>query len=565
MAAPPSPQEVHRKLSVHLSARNKPPPVTVPPVSGTESDSDSILTPDPYTMSPSGMVTSLAGGSHAPAQQPLSSIAERRSGSGGEDSEDEDDEGEGGWKTADVSSIQLKDAVDEVVIKTGYLWKKGERRKTWKKRWFVLRPAHLAYYKTAAEYQLLRLLELSDVHSCTQVKLKRHENAFGLVSPVRTFYLQASTPADVQEWVQAIEETRQKLLGTPAGTSTAPIPIPRATTQSHISSPPIASSSPTSHSHVHNATSSDSEDGSPSYSRTKSISSQTRPVIVASPSKSQTASAGASNATTSKDSGKSVLSGYLMKCGSKRRNWRKRWFVLSGEKLMYTASHMDTKPHRQFALGDVLDALEYEVPHRQHPPPVSVSATSFSVSESEDPQSAHTFKIVTTKRTLLLCAPTEEDEIKWLGAVRALIARRSQSQSGPGAGPGHAPIAGGGDVNPSAAANAHVGVGAGAGANANANTSAAPGVGMTKGGVSVSSSSNQGSGSGFSDISPSNSSTGAGHGQSGTGSGIGSGGIKAKVRRLSLSGSGFSSSGKAEEKEKEREKEVLPASSGTAK
>jgi pleckstrin homology domain-containing family A member 1/2 len=80
-------------------------------------------------MSPSGMVSSLGGGSLTGAQQPLSSIAERRSGSGGEDSEDDDDEGEGGWKTADVSSIQLKDAVDEGVIKTGYLWKKGERRK----------------------------------------------------------------------------------------------------------------------------------------------------------------------------------------------------------------------------------------------------------------------------------------------------------------------------------------------------------------------------------------------------------------------------------------------------
>ena len=36
------------------------------------------------------------------------------------------------------------------------------------------------------------------------------------------------------------------------------------------------------------------------------------------------------------------------------------------------------------------------------------------------------------KRNLLLCAPTEEDEIKWLGAVRALIARRSGSGLVPG-------------------------------------------------------------------------------------------------------------------------------------
>jgi hypothetical protein len=35
-----------------------------------------------------------------------------------------------------------------------------------------------------------------------------------------------------------------------------------------------------------------------------------------------------------------VLSGYLMKCGSKRHNWRKRWFMLNGEKLVYSGSHM---------------------------------------------------------------------------------------------------------------------------------------------------------------------------------------------------------------------------------
>lgn len=37
----------------------------------------------------------------------------------------------------------------------------------------------------------------------------------------------------------------------------------------------------------------------------------------------------------------------------------------------------------------------------------------------------HTFKIVTTKRSIMLCAPSEEEEIRWLSAVRALIARRA--------------------------------------------------------------------------------------------------------------------------------------------
>lgn len=35
-----------------------------------------------------------------------------------------------------------------------------------------------------------------------------------------------------------------------------------------------------------------------------------------------------------------------------------------------------------------------------------------------------TFKVITTKKTLLLCAPSEEEEVKWISAIRVLIARR---------------------------------------------------------------------------------------------------------------------------------------------
>lgn len=37
--------------------------------------------------------------------------------------------------------------LNQMVLKSGYLLKKGERRKNWKKRFFVLRPDRLCYYK----------------------------------------------------------------------------------------------------------------------------------------------------------------------------------------------------------------------------------------------------------------------------------------------------------------------------------------------------------------------------------------------------------------------------------
>ncbi|KII85129.1 hypothetical protein PLICRDRAFT_45260 [Plicaturopsis crispa FD-325 SS-3] len=447
-AAPPSPQEIHRKLSLH-STPKPPKPINTGPssTSGNESDSDSVLGPDAPSLStsqPHGSAHSggmLAGSS---SQPPLSSIAERRTGSGDEsEEEDEEDEEEGGWMSSDRAG-KRQGSVDESVIKAGYLWKKGERRKTWKKRWFVLRPAHIAYYKTAAEYQLLRLLELSDVHSCTPCSLKNHDNTFGLVSAARTFYLQAKTQGEVQEWVKAIQETRDTLMAaatqkSSVGTSPIPIPVSRSRSGSRVYPQlPITPSPPSYPHHTQNATSSDSEDGSPNPQRVLSSSPQNRP-IPSSPSKAQNA--------TGVDLSKVVLSGYLMKCGSKRRNWRKRWFVLNGERLIYSASHMDTKPHRQFAFSEILDAIEYDLPpHRANPalisPPVSSPPHQLSSPPDEaEGAGAHTFKIITTKRTLLLCAPSEEEEIKWLSAVRALIARRSGAGAESGGGKNAGPVA----------------------------------------------------------------------------------------------------------------------------
>ncbi|KAG1835099.1 hypothetical protein EV424DRAFT_1531676 [Suillus variegatus] len=420
-APPPSLQEVQRKLSVHSTARPKKAlPVSQPHVSGTESDSDSALSPD--LVSPTSQSYGSNAVSASTSQPPLSSIAEGKSGSGEESDEDEEEEEEGGWRTA-TKAENPQSSFDEKMIKSGYLWKKGERRKTWKKRWFVLRPAHIAYYKTNAEYQLLRLLDLSDVHSCTPVALKKHSNTFGVVSTVRTFYLQAESPVEVQRWVQAIQDAREALLTISTQTSllTPPIPIPGA------QSAPcriMVSNSPPKASHAQNITSSDSDDASPSAQRTYSTSSQNRLAISSSPTRMQ---------AIPKEAAKIVLSGYLMKCGSKRHNWRKRWFMLNGEKLVYSGSHMDTKPHRQFSFSEILDALEFDMRGHKHSAPIPPPSTSPLSSTVPDDSHGHfTFKIVTTKRTLLLCAPSEEEEIKWLSAIRALIARRSGAGVVPG-------------------------------------------------------------------------------------------------------------------------------------
>lgn len=67
------------------------------------------------------------GGSVGGSQPPLSSIAERRSASGDE-TEDEDEPADSGWRTPD-NRTKPTNTGEERILKSGYLWKKGERRK----------------------------------------------------------------------------------------------------------------------------------------------------------------------------------------------------------------------------------------------------------------------------------------------------------------------------------------------------------------------------------------------------------------------------------------------------
>ncbi|KPV74006.1 uncharacterized protein RHOBADRAFT_54581, partial [Rhodotorula graminis WP1] len=97
---------------------------------------------------------------------------------------------------------------DNVALKSGYLMKKGERRKAWKKRWFVLRGGQLAMYKSDKEYRLLRLIPLSDIHAVAPISLKKHAHAFGIVTPRRTYYVHADSSPEAHAWCRALDAAR---------------------------------------------------------------------------------------------------------------------------------------------------------------------------------------------------------------------------------------------------------------------------------------------------------------------------------------------------------------------
>ncbi|KAG8741385.1 hypothetical protein FRC10_002905 [Ceratobasidium sp. 414] len=412
-AAPPTPQEIQRKLSMH--APTAPVPINkrssmrqTAPLSGTESDSDaggavaSSFSPSVTSQGiPSEFSSSL---------QPLSVIAEKRNPSGEETDDDEDDDDDPALARRGPAEKEVK---GELVLKSGFLWKKGERRKTWKKRWFVLRTAKLGLYKNEQEYKLLRLVDLNEVHSVAPCALKKHTNTLAIVTPTRTFYLQAETLAECDAWVRALGEARLRLKET--GTET-PVAPPGAPSAAVSASPIVSAQTPPAASTMAYAT----------------PSSPLQHTMSSSDSEGEGDMDGV--APTPIDPKQIVLQGYLMKCGTHMKNWRKRYFILTPETLKYGKSHMvspltlhetirnepiqqSMKHMRSVQVTQILDAIETTASSKGIAPTISPPASS---GDKE-----HIFKIITPKRSFMLCAPSEEEEIKWLSAVRALIARRT--------------------------------------------------------------------------------------------------------------------------------------------
>lgn len=130
----------------------------------------------------------------------------------------------------------------------------------------------------------------------------------------------------------------------------------------------------------------------------------------------------------------------------KRKTWRKRYFTLTSQKLVCSRTHMvsplffpkmayihihktergffystqdkEGRGVKQISVGRILDAIECPGPTTSPNPTSSIQGDPTNNEEAIE----HCFKIITSDRTYLVNAPTEEDEIRWISALRCLLA-----------------------------------------------------------------------------------------------------------------------------------------------
>lgn len=72
-------------------------------------------------------------------------------------------------------------------------------------------PPLLLLLRRLQEYQILRKVAITDIHACARVEVKRRSNTFGIVTPKRTYYVEAPSPDRVDEWVSSINAARRSM------------------------------------------------------------------------------------------------------------------------------------------------------------------------------------------------------------------------------------------------------------------------------------------------------------------------------------------------------------------
>eukprot|EP01117_Protostelium_nocturnum_P008951 TRINITY_DN3213_c0_g1_i1.p1 TRINITY_DN3213_c0_g1~~TRINITY_DN3213_c0_g1_i1.p1 ORF type:complete len:442 (+),score=185.70 TRINITY_DN3213_c0_g1_i1:123-1448(+) len=92
--------------------------------------------------------------------------------------------------------------------RSGYLVKEGGNFKTWKKRWFVLKDGVIYYSKKqdSGELGVVRISGLTT--DAVQVSARKGKKyCFEVKCPQRTYYFQAATEKEMEEWIQTVKDS----------------------------------------------------------------------------------------------------------------------------------------------------------------------------------------------------------------------------------------------------------------------------------------------------------------------------------------------------------------------
>ncbi|XP_007892313.1 differentially expressed in FDCP 6 homolog [Callorhinchus milii] len=109
-------------------------------------------------------------------------------------------------ETITMAVEEVYQEIIEDVLKQGYLWKKGQLRRNWTERWFILKPNLISYYASEDRKEKKGSISL-DRNCCVEVLSDRDGKRcmFCVKTINRTYEMSASDTKQRQEWTTAIQ------------------------------------------------------------------------------------------------------------------------------------------------------------------------------------------------------------------------------------------------------------------------------------------------------------------------------------------------------------------------
>lgn len=140
-------------------------------------------------------------------------------------------------------TIAEQQLIDDQVLYSGHLkQRKSINEKSWKKRWIILRRLYLFIYKDQNEYKLKDVIRIPELVNIVKLKLSGHSLAFVLIGSKESWFFEASTNQERQDWIHKISSLLSNQQERNADSSTLSISPPLST--SSLLSPESSYSEP---------------------------------------------------------------------------------------------------------------------------------------------------------------------------------------------------------------------------------------------------------------------------------------------------------------------------------
>ncbi|KAK9459786.1 uncharacterized protein V1516DRAFT_677987 [Lipomyces oligophaga] len=320
----------------------------------------------------------------------------------------------------------------DIVIRSGWLTKRARGNHwSWNRRWFVLRPTQLAWYKDQSEYKASNIIQIADINTAAELVDDKRKTHFAVFTPSRNYHLQANSSTEAKAWVAdiraAIKTAEQKANEVSASESSHKSNqqstcsfrtmnfSPATDSDQSIQQPGLLASGsneqiqPTTYNQASLAFSSSSDlDLQGVNTGPNDATSLNDGFLSSSPEAVNAEVAISSDDQHVLDRDKVLQSGYLLRLVKKYNQWRKKWVVLRGTTIAFYKSEHEYRVSKIISLESVIDVFETD--------PISKSKQ-------------YCFLLILPEKRLRFCASSEDELTKWLVAIKAAIVRLRKSKS----------------------------------------------------------------------------------------------------------------------------------------